>query len=115
MKKKLTPLDIPGDINLYDELVQMAGKNPDVAILVDCLRRSLQHFNIPRERWGEVGNVVQRFSMLLCLQDEQVCIDSDDPGLHFLTDIVEHYNRLAEKELEGKNVDPFPSWPRRLK
>ena len=114
MKKKLTPLEIPGDINLYDELVAMAGKNPDVAALVDCLHRTMQHFEIPRERWREVGNVVQRFSMLLCLQDEQVSVDTDDPGVHALIDLTEHYNKLAGKELEGKEVDPFPSWPRRF-
>jgi len=111
VSKKIKRLGIPGKINVYDSLVAMSANNPDIASLLDSLHKTLEHFQVPPEDWRRAGDVIQRFSMLICIQDEGVSI-GDDPSLNALVDMVEYYHDLAGDKL--KSFDPIPSWPRRF-
>jgi len=108
---KKNRLGIPSKVNVYDRLVAMSANNADIAALLDCLHKTLEHFQVPRADWRQAGDVIQRFSLLICLQDEQVSI-GDDPSLNVLADMVEHFHALAGDKL--KSFDPVPSWPRRF-
>jgi hypothetical protein len=98
--KRLKPIAIPSSVNTYDELIHAANQGMEEArVVVKALDETMVHFNIPLEQRRKIGDVLQRFSMMLALQDErvQVTLKDDDP-MHHLIDMVEYLQRRVQGE-----------------
>ncbi len=99
-RKRVKPLGIPSFVNVYDECIEKAQQDPECAILVRCLQQTMLDFQILREKWPVVGNIILRYAMVIAIQDKPISIKGEDKRIHFITDMVEHYNRLAGEALE---------------
>jgi hypothetical protein len=91
-------LGIPENVNTYLELKKFAIVDPDAQLVVRALEATMDHYKVPHEKQAFVGNLMQRISMLLS-RDENVeyYIASEDPALHNLIDMVEYFQRVAER------------------
>ena len=94
--KRPKPVKIPLSVNTYDELVYAAKTgNEDAKKVVKRLDETMDRFNVPSASRREVGNLIERFSVMLNEQDERVQIVlRDDPTIHNLLGMVEFFRSL---------------------
>jgi hypothetical protein len=106
-EKIIKSLDIPEEVNVYLLLKERAKTEPSYTRLVQALEDTMDHFKIPSEQKNQLGDFLQRFSMLLCIQDENIRlqIPTNVKWLNILTDMVEYYNNRAEELLQREGKD----------
>jgi hypothetical protein len=92
-------LGIPEKVNTYLELKYIALADPDAQLVVRALEATMNHFKVPQEKQAFLGNLMQRISMVLARDDDNIeyYIASEDAALHNLIDMVEHFQRVAER------------------
>ena len=94
-KKTLTPINIPPEVNTWEALQEEAKLHPDKAPVVAAMRDMFDHFGVPEDERLKLGDLVQRFSMMLALNGS-INLTSDDRRLHALADMTEWFQSRAE-------------------
>jgi len=89
------------DVNAYLMLRDAARHQPQVALIFCALNETLDHFGVKekadRERFGDL---IQRWSMKLA-EHGPMLLNFEDAGIERLADMVEWFQKHAEKVLAG--------------
>ena len=99
-KKTLTSINVPPDVNTWESLQEQSQFQPNLGHVVTAMWDMFSYFGISESEQSKMGDLVQRFSMMLALNGD-IALDTDDARLHALADMTEWFQRRAEFLLEA--------------